>query len=545
VLSRIAYRKQRGRRLLTALAALTIVSGTLVVTSNVLAVHDLGVFELEGNPVNDPAVAGDDWANVCQSVTNGGVAGCGTTQGVAASNTGKTFDAEPNRSASIFTGGGTKDDLDLSGWKWKDGGGLPDKDNLRNAFAARYTGPSSQKLLYFGADRFDNSGDAQIGFWFLQKNVTNQAGGTFGPDAHQIGDILILSDFTNGGTQPTIRVFQWVAAADADAGLNNLHQLAGSLTSAQCGIAAGDDFCALVNGGDGVATAWPFTNKSGQLAYDHGEFYEGGVNLSASIFPPSLQNECFASFMAETRSSQSVSAVLKDFIIGQFQPCESGIVTTPSSTSITLGQSITDSATVTGTGSGTPTGTVNFFVCTAAQLNASGQCETGGTPLGSPTLTADPNDATKATATSNSFTPSTIGHYCFRGVYVPAAGSPYTGASDFSTTECFDVTDVSSIITDQKWLPNDTATVTTTGGTAVSGTVTFKLYENGTCSGTEVATFTDSTVAAGGVFETGNTSVYTTSKTISWKATYVSNNGVQGSTGSCESSVLTIDNNHS
>ena len=110
----------------------------------------------------------------------------------------------------------------------------------------------------------------------------------------------------------------------------------------------------------------------------------------------------------------------------------------------------------------------------------------------------------------------------------------------FSTTECFDVTDSSSIVTDQKWLPNDTATVTTTGGTAVSGTVTFKLYENGTCSGTEIATFTDSSAP----FATDNTSVYTTSKTISWKATFVSNNGVQGSTGSCESSVLTIDNNH-
>jgi hypothetical protein len=524
---------------LTALAALSVVTGTLVFTSNVLAVHDLGVFELEGNPTNDPAVAGDDWANVCQSVTNGGLAGCGTTTGVSAGNTGKTFDAEPDRSASIFTGGNTKDDLDLSGWKWKNGGGLPDKDNLRNAFAARYTGPSSQKLLYFGADRFDNSGDAQIGFWFLQNDVTNVAGGTFGPDAHEVGDILILSDFTQGGTQPTIRVFQW-DPANHDVGLSNLKQLAGSLTSAQCGIAANDDFCAIVNSGDGVATAWPFTNKSGQQAYDHGEFYEGGVNLSASIFPPALQNECFASFMAETRSSQSVSAVLKDFVIGQFQPCEASIVTTPSSTSFVIGGSVTDGAVVTGQGGGTPTGTVHFFVCNSSQLNGSGQCETGGTDLGSANLVADPNDATKANATSASYTPTAVGHYCFRGVYVPAAGSQYSGDSDFTTGECFDVTDSSSIVTDQKWLPNDTATVTTTGGTAVSGTVTFKLYENGTCSGTEIATFTDSSAP----FATDNTSVYTTSKTISWKATFVSNNGVQGSTGSCESSVLTIDNNH-
>jgi hypothetical protein len=74
---------------------------------------------------------------------------------------------------------------------------------------------------------------------------------------------------------------------------------------------------------------------------------------------------CFASFMAETRQSQSVDSVLEDFALGLFDTCAATVETSPSSASIVLGQSITDTAVIEGTGIGAPapTGTVNFFVC--------------------------------------------------------------------------------------------------------------------------------------------------------------------------------------
>ena len=102
------------------------------------------------------------------------------------------------------------------------------------------------------------------------------------------------------------------------------------------------------------------------------------------------------------------------------------------------------------------------------------------------------------------------------------------------------MTDISSIITNQRWLPNDSATVTTAGGTAVSGTVTFSLYENRDCSGTAVATFTDSSAP----YETSNTTVYTSNQTISWSASFAPDNGVAPSVSSCEVSTVTINNNH-
>jgi hypothetical protein len=144
------------------------------------------------------------------------------------------------------------------------------------------------------------------------------------------------------------------------------------------------------------------------------------------------------------------------------------------------------------------------------------------------------------------------GRYCFRAEWpgdTNFTGGPYKEYGGPSgTNECFTVKDTSTISTAQKWLPQDTATVVTAGGTAVSGQVVFSLYENGTCTAPAATSFTDTTVATGGKFETDNTTYYTTSKTISWSAVFTptDSNAVVGSTTTrCEQSVLTIDNSAS
>ena len=61
MLSRVVYKRQRGRRLATALAAVALISGTLLTASAALAVHDTGRFQLDGdaatgtNTANTPA----------------------------------------------------------------------------------------------------------------------------------------------------------------------------------------------------------------------------------------------------------------------------------------------------------------------------------------------------------------------------------------------------------------------------------------------------------------------------------------------------------
>src|SRR5436309_4763657 len=136
----------------------------LLMPSGVLAVHDTGAFELDGNATSSTS---DDWDKVCHEVTGTDCSTSSNTTGAKA----VAWAAEPNPNSTIFTGGGSKDPIDIDQWAWKDGaGGLPDKDNLLHAFAARYTAPAGD-VLFFGSDRFDNSGDAQQGFWFFQNAV--------------------------------------------------------------------------------------------------------------------------------------------------------------------------------------------------------------------------------------------------------------------------------------------------------------------------------------------------------------------------------------
>lgn len=173
------------RRLIRIMGACALcVSVLALLRVPISAIHDIGVFELEGDAVDDPAVAGNDWSTV-----NAGGGGSTVARTGVLTDPGNT---------TIFTGGGSKDPIDISSWNWKDDtGGLPDKDNITNAYAAAYN-VNGELLIYFGADRFANDGDAQLGFWFFQQNVTTNVNGTFS-GVHQVGDILVLANFTNGG----------------------------------------------------------------------------------------------------------------------------------------------------------------------------------------------------------------------------------------------------------------------------------------------------------------------------------------------------------
>src|SRR5262249_10223138 len=72
---------------------------------------------------------------------------------------------------------------------------------------------------------------------------------------------------------------------------------------------------ATVNAGP-TSTPWSFANKSAETQPAHGEFLEEGVDLTALGL-----GGCFSAFLAETRSSQSPTATLSDFVVGNFPVC--------------------------------------------------------------------------------------------------------------------------------------------------------------------------------------------------------------------------------
>ncbi|HXH28799.1 MAG TPA: hypothetical protein VNL37_07120, partial [Candidatus Polarisedimenticolia bacterium] len=235
-----------------------------------LAVHDNGLFELDGNAISE-AAPGDDWADVYN----------GTSGAIQTLFIGAATEANPSacpspvpscNDVSYFTGGGSKDVNDIPQWLYSPGDVSPDKDTITDAYAAAYPARlcsnaaattcttdtdcpaggvcEDHEILYFGADRFADSGDSQIGFWFFTNPVTLNplvgGTGTFS-GTHGVGDLLVLSDFTQGGAISTVKVYEWVGTGgDTGGGVLDL-----VVEGVDCSTSpAGDAVCGEVNSGN-------------------------------------------------------------------------------------------------------------------------------------------------------------------------------------------------------------------------------------------------------------------------------------------------------
>jgi len=269
-------------------------------------------FELDGNALDDGGVAGFDW---------------------------ETFQTKPNTQKFIidkfndstddnFFKGGSKDERDISSAGVTQNYWLntpttpPDKDDIEHAFAVN-TVVNGEQVIYFGADRLSNSGDAAIGFWFFKNKISEKADGTFS-GVHSVGDVLVTSDFRQGGSASVINVFTWNGNPQSP-----LTLVATSTTPAGGTTDANGVFCltnlsacAAANSVPvGVPGTWDYYYKDSGVnkvtTYPTGTFFEGGINVK-DLFG---SNQCFASFLAMTRTSASTTAQLKDFALGDFPVC--------------------------------------------------------------------------------------------------------------------------------------------------------------------------------------------------------------------------------
>jgi hypothetical protein len=376
-------------------------------------VHHLGVFELDGNAVDTtpdvPCTETDglDWTTVNFALPN------------------SDCEADPigTNADNIFTQGGSKDINDLTQWLWTLGN-VPDKDDLLRVGVYTDVVPLSceepgindagDKLIYFFADRSANNGDAQLGFWFFQNGVfldnsTNP--GTFvdelgNPATHVDGDLLILAHFVNGGAATELDLFKWQLGANPD----NLVVVTPPFLN--CTNTGQDQVCLQANpdniGGcvNTVApllcSTVPYTPKfPGNCPptgiYPNVSFFEGGINLT-KLLPEVC---CFSSFIAETRSSQSLDAQLKDLVLGQIDTCDLEI-TQVCSDGCVGGTGITFSGTVTNSGfttltnvvvTNTACGNVNIGTLTPGQSapwSCVANCTTGGDITNTATASGDP-----------------------------------------------------------------------------------------------------------------------------------------------------------
>jgi uncharacterized repeat protein (TIGR01451 family) len=323
VTARKRWSRPSGMMQLALLGILALV--LVLLPAQASAVHELNLFELDGNAVVDHAGPGtpDDWSRVFDPTTFGAGGWFDATFLVDGSTTTSPADHD------YFTGGGSKDTHDVGDWMWTPTPtpSAPDKDEILDAYGAGYINPADSPtgvlkkgdtILYFGMDRYDNSGDSNVGFWFVQDPAFGEnSDGTFSGH-HTNGDLLVLSAFGNGGSQPDITLYEW----QGDAATGGLVQLGTSGTSCTGG-ASEDTACAEVNGA-AIQVPWDFTDKSGDANHTvaQNEFFEGGVDVN-SIYPAGTTLPCFAKFVGETRSSDSTSSQLKDLVIGNLNSCGS------------------------------------------------------------------------------------------------------------------------------------------------------------------------------------------------------------------------------
>jgi hypothetical protein len=252
-----------------------------------------------------------------------------------------------------------------------------------------------------------------------------------------------------------------------------------------------------------------------------------------------------------------------------------------SATPCILGSTLSDTATLSGTatkpgtnplssefptifqGSDTPTlakagGTINWKLYGPAS-DGTAQCTTQKTLTTSSASVINGNDTYPKTAPdpanqapiSYTTNPASdgLGVYTFAASY--GGDNPNTLAADDVacstqtpvTSEQVTVSSSASTSTTQKWLPQDTAHVTASGGATVAGFVVFQLFESTNCTGNAVQTFGNDpaariTVDSLGNATTNNTTYYVdVNVQISWKATFTSTNGVaSGNPAPCERS---------
>jgi len=409
---------------------------------------------------------------------------------------------------------GSKDIDNVGSWVCTPANNVTDKGDIINAYATAYTDGTDQ-FLYFALERSSNNGDANVGFWFLQDGTVacDASNGTTNfTGAHQDGDIFIVSAFTKGGDVSSITAYRWNGGANGSLGGTPVAGGGDCRASTQ---QLGDSICATANEGT-ITTPWLTDNNGKNTGFghslNHGEFFEGGINLTATH----LGDRCFNSFVPDTRSSQSLTATLYDFAVGKLGECSSTTVTTPtpaagSSTEIPANAQVSSSDSALITVSGVPkfSGTVDFYLC-GPGVAAGANCQTGGVHIGSQQTLTDVSSP--YTATSASVTLTKVGKYCWSAVYsgdttrgVPGSSDPSAGPPPDTTSqsECFTITPKTpSLATTAGAGPvdfgqpvTDTATLTGTanrpgtgglgdgsinptgGNGPAQGTITFTLYK--------------------------------------------------------------------
>jgi hypothetical protein len=171
------------------------------------------------------------------------------------------------------------------------------------------------------------------------------------------------------------------------------------------------------------------TKQSGDWAYDY---------ANTGLDPLEPGDYCLVVTATDVAGNVQDPATTSCWTVEAPPKLSSSTSSTLDDQEITLGQSVTDTAVVTGSADGDdPTGDVEFYLCgPTGLLDPDPDCSTGGSLVTTVALTSDGESTTyTASASSGVITPGAIGRYCIRAAYL--GDSLYDPSEDYDSSECF------------------------------------------------------------------------------------------------------------
>jgi hypothetical protein len=372
---------------------------------------------------------------------------------------------------------------------------------------------TSHVLLYLAWERSNVLGSANMDFE-VNKTATPCLNSAVPPHGsvdctinRTTNDILVTYDFGGGGGTPTIGLRTW----------NGSSWQPDSTVVAE----------SAVNSGDVTDTRLP----AGSQTLPANTFGEVAIDLTASGLATGCGFANATTFL-KSRSAASFTSEVKDFVAPistPIAPCATAITTSLSPTTVKIGDSVTDSATLSGATSDAG-GTVTYTVYT------DNTCSTVFASAGTKTVTNGvvPN--------SDPITFNSAGTFYWQAVY--SGDAKNQGATSACTSEITVVPpNPTSMTTAQNLIPNDDATLS--GATATAGgTITFSLFSpsDATCAGTPALTQTLN-VSGNGTYSTTNTTFKASAEgTWRWQVVYSGDANNSGSTSACGVERFTIAN---
>ena len=186
---------------------------------------------------------------------------------------------------------------------------VPDKDDILHAYAGFYAGGGTPTIT-FGMDRYANNGEANVGFWFFQNNDRPEQQRHVHRDADRRRPVrrqrVQQRRRRVGHRRPRMERLRAVVRRHRhDPRVRPRRRRPERVRPGQH---RADDRSLAVHAQAGCRGTFPTAS-----------FFEGGVNLDAVFGAGDIP--CFSSFMAETRSSTTPQAELKNFVLGNFDTC--------------------------------------------------------------------------------------------------------------------------------------------------------------------------------------------------------------------------------